>query len=63
VESFRDEPADVTVLASHTSSLTDLVSGEKLGGSPHKRRHPAEPDATAFSMTLPAHSYRVFDVN
>jgi len=63
VESFRDEAAEVTVLASQASSLTDLVSGEKLGGSPHKRRHPAEPDTTAFSMRLPAHSYRVFGVN
>jgi hypothetical protein len=60
VESFRDEPANVTVLASKASSLKDLVSGEMLAGAEHKPRHPAEPAATAFTMTLSPHSYRVF---
>ncbi len=60
VESFRDEPANVTVLASKASSLKDLVSGETLAGTAHKPRHPAEPAATAFPMTLAPHSYRVF---
>ncbi len=60
VESFRDEPASVTVLASKASSLKDLVSGETLAGVAHKPRHPAEPAATAFTMTLAPHSYRAF---
>jgi hypothetical protein len=60
VESFRDEPASVTVLASKASSLKDLVSGETLAGTAHKPRHPAEPGTKAFTMTLPPHSYRVF---
>jgi hypothetical protein len=59
VESFRDEPASVTVLASKASSLKDLVSGEMLAGVAHKPRHPAEPAATAFTLTLAPHSYRV----
>ena len=60
VESFRDEPANVTVLASKASSLKDLVSGETLAGTAHKPRHPAEPAAMAFPITLAPHSYRVF---
>jgi len=60
VESFRDEPASVTVLASKASSLKDLVSGEMLAGVARRPRHPAEPAATAFTLTLAPHSYRVF---
>ena len=62
VESFRDDSAEVTVLATRSGSLTDLVSGQKLIGTARKPRHPAEPATTAFTMTLPPHSYRVFDV-
>ncbi|HEY4899602.1 MAG TPA: hypothetical protein VIH91_02165, partial [Terriglobales bacterium] len=62
VESFRDDFAEVTVLATSSGSLTDLVSGHKLIGAARKPRHPAEPATTAFTMTLPPHSYRVFDV-
>ena len=62
VESFRDEPAGVTVLATKAAGLIDLVSGEKLTGSVHKGHHPAEPATTAFSMTLEPHSYRVFEI-
>jgi len=60
VESFRDEPAGVTVLASDATSLTDVISGEKLSGTTRKPRHPAEPAMSAFSMTMAPHSYRVF---
>jgi hypothetical protein len=60
VESFRDEPANVTVLATHAATLTDLVNRQRLAGSVHKPRHPAEPATTAFSFTLAPHSYRVF---
>ena len=62
VESFRDAPADVQVLATNASSLSDLVSGEKLTGTSHKGRHPAEPATTAFTMTLAPQSYRVFQI-
>ena len=60
VESFRDEPAEVTVLSTEAKSLKDMVSGETVTGTPHKPRHPAEPATTAFAMTLAPHSYRVF---
>ena len=60
VQSFRDEPVGVTILATDAGSLTDLVSGQTLNGTPQKPRHPAEPPATAFSITVPPHSYRVF---
>ncbi len=63
VESFRDEPSDVTVLATNASSLSDLVSGQKLSGSAHKPRHPAEPASTAFSIRVAPHSYRAFQAN
>ncbi len=60
VESFRDEPAAVTILATNATSLSDVVSGQKLSGTAHKPRHPAEPATTAFAVTLAPHSYRVF---
>ena len=60
VESFRDEPAAVTVLTTEATSLKDLVSGEVIAGTACKGRHPAEPATTAFTMTLAPHSYRVF---
>jgi hypothetical protein len=60
VESFRDEPVDVTVLATDATSLGDLVSGEKLSGEQRKGRHPGEPATTAFALKLAPHSYRVF---
>jgi hypothetical protein len=62
VESFRDEAVDVTVLATQAESLTDLVTGKKLSGTARKPRHPAEPATTAFTTTLPPHSYRVFEI-
>jgi hypothetical protein len=63
VESFRDEAADVTVLATGMNSLTDLVNGDKLSGIEHRPRHPVEPRTTAFKLTLAPHSYRVFQAN
>jgi hypothetical protein len=60
VESFRDEPTEVTVLDTKAGSLEDLVSRETLRGTAHKGRHPAEPKSNAFTMTLAPHSYRVF---
>jgi hypothetical protein len=60
VESFRDEAAEVTVLSTEAKSLKDMVSGEIATGKPHEPRHPAEPAATAFTLTLAPHSYRVF---
>ncbi|HEV2399485.1 MAG TPA: hypothetical protein VGS27_21255 [Candidatus Sulfotelmatobacter sp.] len=63
VESFRDEPTPVTVLATNAGSLSDLVSDQKLTGTTRKPRHPGEPATTAFTMTLAPHSYRAFQIN
>jgi hypothetical protein len=60
VESFRDEAADVTVLATGASQLVDLASSDKMSGLAHPPRHPAEPASTAFALKLAPHSYRVF---
>jgi hypothetical protein len=62
VESFRDEPADVSALVGDATGLTDLVNGQKLSGTPRKPRHPAETASTAFSMSLAPHSYRAFRI-
>ena len=60
VESFRDEPTEVTVLSTNSAALHDLVSSAQVSGEPRKARHPGEPATTAFSFTLPPHSYRAF---
>ena len=60
VESFRDEPTEVTVLSTNNTALRDLVSKDLVSGQPRKARHPGEPATTAFTITLPPHSYRAF---
>ncbi len=67
VESFRDEPANVTILATDAAPLTDVVSGarirgwmEETGGAARNPRRPGELPAIAFPVTVPPHSYRVF---
>jgi hypothetical protein len=62
VESFRDEPATVTLLIPQGSSVTNLVSGERLtevtGGE-----HPQEGNArhvSAYKVEVQPHSYMVF---
>lgn len=63
VESFRDEPAAVTVLATNATGLTDMVTGQRIEGTAHKPRHPAEPPTTAYTVTLAPHSYRAFQAS
>jgi hypothetical protein len=67
VESFRDEPVDVKIVADiRMGKLNDILSGETLTGEPVPmipRRFgqvPPPPDKTAFKMTIKPHSYRVF---
>ncbi|MEN6334620.1 MAG: hypothetical protein ABFE01_10180 [Phycisphaerales bacterium] len=71
VESFLDEPADVSVTVSKlTPGLHDLVSDETLSptrdgpGGPRMpsfgRRGPAVP-RTTFNMQIKPHSYRAFE--
>ena len=69
VESFRDEPVDVKIIADkRINKLQDILTGEELTGeaiSTQPRRlgqpepEPA-PDKMAFKMTIKPHSYRVF---
>ena len=67
VESFRDEPVDVKIVADiRISKLSDIVSNEALSGEAMStmprffgRPTPA-PDKTVFKMTIKPHSYRVF---
>ena len=60
VESFRDEPTEVTVLSASGTPLHDLVVNDQLSGQPRKARHPGEAATTAFAFTLQPHSYRAF---
>lgn len=67
VESFRDEPVDVKIVADmRISKLSDILTAEELFGeaaSTQPRRlgqpEPA-PDKTVFKMTIKPHSFRVF---
>jgi hypothetical protein len=67
VESFRDEPADVKIVADiRISKLSDILTGEQLTGEaiatqPKRLGQPEPPlDKMAFKMTIKPHSYRVF---
>jgi hypothetical protein len=67
VESFRDEPVEVTVMTeAATSQLTNLQTGESLTGvpgMPRRRRSalaPGSGEMTSFQMTLPPHSFAAF---
>ncbi|HEY0758516.1 MAG TPA: hypothetical protein VGD59_04585 [Acidisarcina sp.] len=65
VESFRDEPSEITILTSGSSAhLENLQTGESLAGTPAELRGsrrsataPRSAAQTAFKLTLPAHSY------
>lgn len=62
VESFRDEPATVTVLVPQGSGVTNLVSGERLtaarGGQPAQDANARH--GSAFKVEVQPHSYMVF---
>ena len=69
VESFRDEPTEVTILTSGTyAHLRNLQSGESLNGTaeaPQSRRStaieaPRIKEQMSFMITLPPHSYMAF---
>jgi hypothetical protein len=68
VESFRDEPSEITVLtAAEYSHLKNLQTGETLNGTmqpPHQGRSsalaPTSREQTSFKMILPPHSYVAF---
>jgi len=62
VESFRDEPAAVTLLVAQGSSVTNLASGERLtearGGQ--ARQDANARHGSAFKVEVQPHSYMVF---
>jgi len=67
VESFRNEPVDVKIVADkRVSKLGDVLTGEELTGDgvvtqPRRFGQPAPvPDKMAFKMTIKPHSFRVF---
>jgi hypothetical protein len=67
VESFRDEPVDVKIVADiRIGKLSDILTGEGLTGEaistqPRRMGQPAPTaDKTAFKMTIKPHSFRVF---
>jgi hypothetical protein len=68
VESFRDEPSEITVLTgAEYSHLKNLQTGETLNGTmrpPHQGRSSAQAPTsrgqTSFKMILPPHSYVAF---
>ncbi|MGA2679553.1 MAG: hypothetical protein ABSF37_09675 [Sedimentisphaerales bacterium] len=67
VESFRDEPVDVKIVADkRINKLQDILAGEELKGEaivtqPRRMGQPEPaPDKMAFKMTIKPHSYRVF---
>jgi len=64
VESFRDEPAAVTLLVAQGSSVTNLVTGERLteatGGQPPQDANARH--GSGFKVEVQPHSYKVFTV-
>jgi hypothetical protein len=66
VESFRDEPVDVKIVADRRiNKLQDILSGEELTGDgvvtqPRWGGRAAVPDKTVFKITIKPHSFRVF---
>jgi hypothetical protein len=67
VESFRDQPADVTIVVPAGTTVTNLVSGERPAEVP--RAKPLEwqraytPPTSAYRVELQPHSYLVFSAS
>jgi hypothetical protein len=64
VESFRDEPTDVTILLPEGSALTNLVTGDHPAAlppaKPQRGIYPPQTRGNAFRVHLQPHSYLVF---
>jgi len=64
IESFRDEPAAVTLLVPQGSGVTNLVTGERLteatGGQPPQDANARH--GSGFKVEVQPHSYMVFTV-
>jgi hypothetical protein len=65
VESFRDQPVDVTILLPAGSALTNLVTGDRPIETPLAKRpqHANGPHLAAFRVEVQPHSYLVFSRN
>jgi hypothetical protein len=68
IESFRDDPAEVTILTSADDAhLKNMQTGETLNGTPytpqqgrHSAQAPTARQKMSFKVTLPPHSYMPF---
>jgi len=67
VESFRDEPVDVKIIADiRFTKLSDIITAEELSGEPIATQprlfgRPApSPDKNVFKISIKPHSFRVF---
>jgi hypothetical protein len=61
VESFRDEPAEVTVVTDAAiTKLTNLQTGASVSASPRKAEGAGGKQKSGFNVTLPPHSYLAF---
>jgi hypothetical protein len=56
VENFRDDPAAVSVSLAANAPLVDVTSGARIALSADTRNK----GRSAFSVTLPPHSFRVY---
>ncbi len=60
VESFRDEPASVTIVASQGAGVTNLVSGQRLAQVHSPEPGPNAPRTSSYKVDVAPHSYLVF---
>jgi len=65
VESFREQPVDVTILLPEGSALTNLVTGDKPTALPPPKpsRRANVPRLTGYQVQVQAHSYLVFSAS
>lgn len=65
VESFRDQPVDVTILPPENSPLTNLLTGGRLVPLPPQKplRRAQAPPLSAFRVKVQPHSYLAFSTN
>jgi hypothetical protein len=65
VESFRDQPVDVTLLLPQNSTLTSLLTGDRPAQLPPQKplRHAQAPPLSAFRVKVQPHSYLAFTTN
>ena len=60
VESFRDEPVNVTILVPQGAGVTNLVSGQRLVEVNSGQPAPNAPRTSSYKVEVQPHSYVVF---